>query len=52
MSEPSKLEALVRELEQLNQQLPKHSISPAIQARIDELEEEITAQTIAAKQNQ
>lgn len=37
------LAALERELEQLKQQLPRHSISPALQARIDELEEQIAA---------
>ena len=37
------LAALERELEQLKQQLPRHSISPALQARIDELEERIDA---------
>ena len=37
------LAQLERELEQLRQQLPRHSISPAIQARMDELEEEIAA---------
>jgi hypothetical protein len=37
------LATLERELEQLQQQLPRHSISPAIQARIDELEEQIAA---------
>ncbi len=39
----SDLAALERELEQLKQQLPRHSISPSIQARIDELEEQIDA---------
>ncbi len=42
------LAALERELEQLKQQLPRHSISPSIQARIDELEEEIDALKNAA----
>ncbi len=37
------LAALERELEQLKQQLPRHSISPSILARIDELEEQIDA---------
>jgi uncharacterized small protein (DUF1192 family) len=37
------LAALEHELEQLKQQLPRHSISPSIQARIDELEERIAA---------
>jgi uncharacterized protein YceH (UPF0502 family) len=37
------LAKLERDLEQLKQQLPRHSISPAIQARMDELEEEIAA---------
>ncbi len=43
MSVSSDLAALERELEQLKQQLPRHSISPSIQARIDELEEQIDA---------
>jgi hypothetical protein len=38
----TELAALERELEQLTQQLPKHSISPSIQAHIDELEERIS----------
>ena len=37
------LAALERELEQLKQQLPRHSISPSLLARIDELEEQIAA---------
>ncbi len=43
MSVSSDLAGLERELEQLKQQLPRHSISPSIQARIDELEEQIDA---------
>jgi len=43
------LAALERELEQLKQQLPRHSISPALQARIDELEEQIVGLKEAAK---
>ncbi len=43
MSVSSDLAALERELEQLEQQLPRHSISPSIQARFDELEEQIDA---------
>jgi hypothetical protein len=35
------LARLEREIEQLRQQLPRHSISPSIQARLDELEEQI-----------
>lgn len=35
------LAALERELEELKKQLPRHSISPSILARIDELEEQI-----------
>ncbi len=42
------LAELERELEQLKQQLPRHSISPALQARIDELEEQIVALQQAA----
>jgi hypothetical protein len=45
------LAALERELEQLKQQLPRHSISPSIQARIDELEEQIDALKNAATQD-
>ena len=41
MSQVPDLATLERELEQLKQQLPRHSISPSIQARIDELEEQI-----------
>lgn len=41
MERDDDLKALERELEQLMQQLPHHSISPSIQTRIDELEEEI-----------
>ncbi len=37
------LDALERELQDLKKQLPRHSISPSILARIDELEEEIAA---------
>jgi polyhydroxyalkanoate synthesis regulator phasin len=37
------LATLERELEQLKQQLPRHSISPGLQGRIDELEEQIAA---------
>ncbi len=43
MSGSHDLAKLKRELEQLKQQLPRHSISPSIQARIDELEEQIDA---------
>ena len=43
MSLSSDLAALERELEQLKQQLPRHSISPSILARLDELEEQIAA---------
>jgi cell division septum initiation protein DivIVA len=48
MSIAPDLAALERELEQLKQQLPRHSISPSIQARIDELEEQIDALKNAA----
>ena len=44
-----KLAELERELEQLKQQLPRHSISPSLLARIDELEEQIAALKEAAK---
>ena len=37
------LAALERELEQLKQQLPRHSIPPTLLVRIEELEEEIAA---------
>ena len=43
------LTALERELEQLQRQLPRHSISPSIQARIDELEEQIAELKEAAQ---
>ncbi len=41
MSASLDLAVLERELEQLKQQLPRHSISPSILARIDDLEEQI-----------
>ncbi len=37
------LTALERELAQLKEQLPAHSIPPSLLERIDELEEEIAA---------
>ncbi len=37
------LPALERELAQLKEQLPAHSIPPSLLERIDELEEEIAA---------
>jgi DNA primase large subunit len=37
------LAALERELEQLKQQLPRHSVPAALLLRIEELEEEIAA---------
>lgn len=43
MNEPRDLDALERELEQLKQQLPRHSVPPALLLRIEELEEEIAA---------
>ncbi len=43
MDQPNELYSLERELEQLMAQLPHHSLPPAIQARLDELEEEIAA---------
>lgn len=43
MTHTERLVALERELAQLIQQLPKHSIPPSLQARIDALEEEIAA---------
>lgn len=43
MSEPRDLETLKRELEQLKQQLPRHSVPVALLLRIEELEEEIAA---------
>ncbi len=41
MTDAQRLAELERELEQIKQQLPKHSIKPSTLARIDELEEEI-----------
>ncbi len=41
MSLQDQITALERELQQLQDQLPRHSISPSIQARMDELEEAI-----------
>lgn len=43
MSEPRDLTALERELEQLKQQLPRHSVPMSLLLRIEELEEEIAA---------
>jgi len=50
MSQPRDLAALERELEQLKAQLPRHSLSPAMLARLEELEEEIAARQRAAEQ--
>lgn len=41
MTAPRDRAALARELEQLKQQLPRHSVPPALLLRIEELEEEI-----------
>ncbi|MEW5717656.1 MAG: hypothetical protein AB1817_03420 [Chloroflexota bacterium] len=43
MAEPRDLAALERELVRLKQQLPRHSIPPALLIRIEELEEAIAA---------
>ncbi len=43
MSAPNDLLALERELAQLKEQLPAHSIPPSLLQRIDELEEQIAA---------
>lgn len=43
MSEPRDLTILERELEQLKQQLPRHSVPMSLLVRIEELEEEIAA---------
>ncbi len=43
------LARLERELAQLQQQLPAHSIPPALLERIDELEEQIAAHKRAAR---
>ncbi len=43
MSAPNDLLALERELAQLKEQLPAHSIPPSLLERIDELEEQIAA---------
>ncbi len=43
MAIEDQLANLERELDQLKKQLPRHSISPSIQARIDDLEEQIAA---------
>ncbi len=45
MADARSLAALEKELEQLKRQLPAHSISPSILARIDDLEEEIARLT-------
>lgn len=41
MTAPRDRAALARELEQLKQQLPRHSVPPALLLRIEELEEAI-----------
>lgn len=41
MTDSPDIATLERELEQLKQQLPAHSIPPSLLARIDELEEQI-----------
>jgi len=53
MSKAERLAVLERELAQVKQQLPKHSIKPSTLARIDDLEDEIaTLRTeIAQEQN-
>ncbi|OGO36536.1 MAG: hypothetical protein A2Z03_03540 [Chloroflexi bacterium RBG_16_56_8] len=43
MSSADDLATLEQELARLKEQLPRHSISPSILARIDELEEKIAA---------
>lgn len=43
MTTPRDLIALERELEQLKQQLPRHSVPMSLWMRIEELEEEIAA---------
>lgn len=43
MSTPRDLTELERELEQLKQQLPRHSVPMSLLVRIEELEEEIAA---------
>ena len=50
MTESRDLAALERALTQLQRQLPRHSISPALLAHIEELEEEITARRAQIKQ--
>ncbi len=54
MSLAQQLAERERELAQLQAQLPKHSLPPNIQARLDELEEAIAAlqaQLAAEKEN-
>lgn len=43
MAEPRDLTTLERELEQLKQQLPRHSVPMSLLLRIEELEEAIAA---------
>ncbi len=50
MSLQDQIAALEKELKQLQDQLPRHSISPSIQARMDELEEAIAELKEKAKQ--
>ncbi len=38
-----RIQQLKKEIEQLNSQLPRHSIKPSMMMRLDELEEELAA---------
>jgi hypothetical protein len=49
MAEERDLATLERELERLKQQLPRHSIPPALVMRIEELEEEIATRRAQTK---
>jgi CHASE3 domain sensor protein len=50
MPESRDLATLERELAQLNQQLPRHSIPPMLLVRIEELEEAIAVRRAEANQ--
>lgn len=48
----TKIAALEQEIEQLKQQWPAHSVSPALLQRLDELEDELAEALAAFHQNE
>ena len=52
MVQAERLVELERELEQLKKQFPKHGLKPSTLARLDELEEEITARKASLEQEE